>query len=632
MGRRLGADFSKVRFHTGKDAEARADAVDARAYTSGADVYFGEGGFDPAVAAHELVHTAQQGMVDSSVATVSTPAGGVQRASIFDKRKRRHKDELATAYRIYTGTAVGMTPEQQQQWLQNHADAVKEFQKPKVAKDAERWAKKRDQQVSAAKEFLSTDMADFLKNRSSFISDEQADSIQPDDTEIVDMDEDDTEIVDMDDDSPEAEEIAAGPQEEDLEGSPGAQEAPGRAASQQAEAAEAVEAVEAAEAETEQEALPYPTVRPLGLGQAPGRGQRALRHGDRAATGVDYGSMAPDMASTLQEGKYIPTTGAPELNMGLGAAKALTGAYGSVKSGAALVQAVKDKDKGAAAKAGVELVSNLASTAGGGATIAKGLGSAAAKSIAPGVDVFTGSVEALKGAHQTYKGHKQVKGMNDFMEQTYGVNLNSSKKDKAIRAEERNKLTDLNDRVMWDTAVQAKMEGRREEIKGSGKMVTGAMDAAGGILDLTGAAAAAGVAVKAASAGAKVGFSLANRAQKKRVKKKVIAQTTGLTKEVILQFAKRYGFKNFNRAKQALLKAMGYQSGRRSELVADQIAKRAHLIVTQALNLTSEAGDKARAFMQGMGIEVDRNNPEKAKQELAQRLGQVKNRSDFAPR
>ncbi len=55
----MGADFSGVRFHTGKAAEAKASAVDARAYTSGNDVYFGEGGFDPAVAAHELVHTAQ---------------------------------------------------------------------------------------------------------------------------------------------------------------------------------------------------------------------------------------------------------------------------------------------------------------------------------------------------------------------------------------------------------------------------------------------------------------------------------------------------------------------------------------------------------------------------------------------
>ena len=59
MGRKMGADFSGVRFHTGKAAEAKASAVDARAYTSGNDVYFGEGGFDPAVAAHELVHTAQ---------------------------------------------------------------------------------------------------------------------------------------------------------------------------------------------------------------------------------------------------------------------------------------------------------------------------------------------------------------------------------------------------------------------------------------------------------------------------------------------------------------------------------------------------------------------------------------------
>ncbi|MGN0688089.1 MAG: DUF4157 domain-containing protein [Oscillospiraceae bacterium] len=78
MGRRMGADFSGVRFHTGADAAAKADSMGARAYTSGADVYFGRGGFDASVAAHELVHTAQQGMVDSGVSTMSTPVGGVQ--------------------------------------------------------------------------------------------------------------------------------------------------------------------------------------------------------------------------------------------------------------------------------------------------------------------------------------------------------------------------------------------------------------------------------------------------------------------------------------------------------------------------------------------------------------------------
>ena len=78
LGEKMGADFSDVRFHTGADALGRAESMGARAYATGRDVYFGEGGFDPAVAAHELVHTAQQGAVDSGMSTVSAPMGGVQ--------------------------------------------------------------------------------------------------------------------------------------------------------------------------------------------------------------------------------------------------------------------------------------------------------------------------------------------------------------------------------------------------------------------------------------------------------------------------------------------------------------------------------------------------------------------------
>ena len=78
LGERMGADFSNVRFHTGSDAIQRAEGIGARAYATGRDIYFGEGGFDPAVAAHELVHTAQQGVVDSGMATQSMPAGTVQ--------------------------------------------------------------------------------------------------------------------------------------------------------------------------------------------------------------------------------------------------------------------------------------------------------------------------------------------------------------------------------------------------------------------------------------------------------------------------------------------------------------------------------------------------------------------------
>ena len=78
LGERLGADFSSVRFHTGSGAVSSAEQMGARAYATGRDVYFGEGGFDPSVAAHELVHTVQQGLVESSTPTVSAPAGEVQ--------------------------------------------------------------------------------------------------------------------------------------------------------------------------------------------------------------------------------------------------------------------------------------------------------------------------------------------------------------------------------------------------------------------------------------------------------------------------------------------------------------------------------------------------------------------------
>ena len=78
LGAELGADFTSVRFHTGPDAEEAAGSIGAKAYTVGRDVYFGAGGFDPAVAAHELVHTVQQGAVAGEGVSVSAPAGQVQ--------------------------------------------------------------------------------------------------------------------------------------------------------------------------------------------------------------------------------------------------------------------------------------------------------------------------------------------------------------------------------------------------------------------------------------------------------------------------------------------------------------------------------------------------------------------------
>lgn len=77
MGSRLGADFSNVQFHSDSLSMKRSQAMGAKGWARGRDVYFGKGGFDPKVAAHELVHTVQQGAVKGD-ASVSMPYGAVQ--------------------------------------------------------------------------------------------------------------------------------------------------------------------------------------------------------------------------------------------------------------------------------------------------------------------------------------------------------------------------------------------------------------------------------------------------------------------------------------------------------------------------------------------------------------------------
>ncbi|HEY4030724.1 MAG TPA: DUF4157 domain-containing protein [Caulobacteraceae bacterium] len=67
MSERMGQDFSAVRVHTDSRAAASARAVDAHAYTVGADLVFGAGQYQPGTAAgqrliaHELAHVVQQG-------------------------------------------------------------------------------------------------------------------------------------------------------------------------------------------------------------------------------------------------------------------------------------------------------------------------------------------------------------------------------------------------------------------------------------------------------------------------------------------------------------------------------------------------------------------------------------------
>ncbi len=67
---RMDADFSNVRIHRDAEAASLAKDVNAKAFTIGGDVFFGEGQYQPGssagkrLIAHELTHTLQQGAAD----------------------------------------------------------------------------------------------------------------------------------------------------------------------------------------------------------------------------------------------------------------------------------------------------------------------------------------------------------------------------------------------------------------------------------------------------------------------------------------------------------------------------------------------------------------------------------------
>ncbi len=93
MGGRLGADLSSVRFHSDSASLSKSRAMGARAWTQGHDVYFGRGGFEPSVAAHELVHTVQQGAVRGNVSR-SVPLGTVQLLPDDDDENRIRNEDI----------------------------------------------------------------------------------------------------------------------------------------------------------------------------------------------------------------------------------------------------------------------------------------------------------------------------------------------------------------------------------------------------------------------------------------------------------------------------------------------------------------------------------------------------------
>lgn len=111
MEPRFGADFGRVRVHTGAESVQMAQELNAQAFTHGEDIHFGAGRYNPGtdagkqLVAHELAHTIQQG-----AAAARGPAGRVTRtvADIIQGKGAHPLDRYDWAIRYLRSVDAGL--------------------------------------------------------------------------------------------------------------------------------------------------------------------------------------------------------------------------------------------------------------------------------------------------------------------------------------------------------------------------------------------------------------------------------------------------------------------------------------------------------------------------------------------
>lgn len=119
MGQAMGADFSGVRIHTDAQSDQLNRSIQARAFTTGQDVFFQSGAYQPGnrggqeLIAHELTHVVQQShslqrMAQTrSLTQISTPSLNQSR-----KLQTEHSEVSEVSTLIVEDTAINMSPHQ----------------------------------------------------------------------------------------------------------------------------------------------------------------------------------------------------------------------------------------------------------------------------------------------------------------------------------------------------------------------------------------------------------------------------------------------------------------------------------------------------------------------------------------
>ena len=108
MGQAMGADFSGVKVHTDSQSDQLNKSIQAKAFTTGQDIFFRQGAYEPSsrggqeLIAHELTHVVQQ----NGEAVQRSPENVIQRA--WDSIA--YETQAPSQYAVLLGKMDGLTP------------------------------------------------------------------------------------------------------------------------------------------------------------------------------------------------------------------------------------------------------------------------------------------------------------------------------------------------------------------------------------------------------------------------------------------------------------------------------------------------------------------------------------------
>lgn len=133
MGESMGADFSGVRVHTGSESHALNEQLNAKAFTTGSDIFFRDGAYSPQssggqeLLAHELTHVVQQ-----STGAVRGGGGGGSAMTVNAPGDRFEQEADSVAKSV---TSAAAAPPVQRQMPEEEEVQTKALQRQEAEED-----------------------------------------------------------------------------------------------------------------------------------------------------------------------------------------------------------------------------------------------------------------------------------------------------------------------------------------------------------------------------------------------------------------------------------------------------------------------------------------------------------------